>query len=269
MSRQIEFNAPDGAVRARQRDVQFARGRRQRPALHQERDENDDEGDVEIDVRAGNADQQRDRCEEDADRTAQADPGDEQLFAPGKRNGARQMKVASGRATNISASAITMAGSRLPTRRSGDTNRPSSTNITICASQVMASRNTTTVLWARIGRLPTIESCEIDGEKSRPVQRLRQPEDRQHAGDDERRMQALRQRDAIERQHDEAAAAEADDRAERGFARQLDQNADRAAAAAHQISTSRMVRKIASGSLVADSTSSVAPTRGRKRNPRE
>ena len=33
--------------------------------------------------------------------------------------------------------------------------------------------------------------------------------------------------------------------------------------------TSAMVRKIANGSLVADSISSVAPTRGRSRSPRE
>lgn len=68
-----------------------------------------------------------------------------------KRNGARQMNTASGRATSIRASAITTAGPMLPISRCGDTRRPSSTNITICASQVAASRNATTELCARVG----------------------------------------------------------------------------------------------------------------------
>ena len=71
-----------------------------------------------------------------------------------KRNGARHRSTASGRATSIKTSATITAGPALPPSRSGDTNRPSNTNITICASQVAASRKVTTELCARVGRLP-------------------------------------------------------------------------------------------------------------------
>ena len=72
-----------------------------------------------------------------------------------KRNGARQMNTASGRATSISASATASAASACSGSRSGQASRPSSRNMPICASQVAASRKTTTVLCARVGRLPT------------------------------------------------------------------------------------------------------------------
>ena len=72
-----------------------------------------------------------------------------------KRNGARQRNTATGRAISVSVTATRSAGSAVDGRRNGQTRSPSSTNITICASQVTASRNTTTVLWARVGRLPT------------------------------------------------------------------------------------------------------------------
>ena len=71
-----------------------------------------------------------------------------------KRNGARHRNTASGRATSISTSATSTAGPTLEPSRSGETKRPSSTNITICASQVAASRKVTTELCARVGRLP-------------------------------------------------------------------------------------------------------------------
>ena len=71
-----------------------------------------------------------------------------------KRNGARQRNTASGRATSIKTSATITAGTTLLPSRCGETRRPSSTNITICASQVAASRNVTTELCARVGRLP-------------------------------------------------------------------------------------------------------------------
>ena len=73
-----------------------------------------------------------------------------------KRNGARHSNTASGRATSISTSATITAAPTLSSSRCGDTSRPSSTNITICASQVAASRNVTTELCARVGRLPTM-----------------------------------------------------------------------------------------------------------------
>ena len=69
-------------------------------------------------------------------------------------NGARQIRTASGRATSISANATSTAPPALESRRCGDTSSPSSTNITIWASQVAASRNVTTELCARVGRLP-------------------------------------------------------------------------------------------------------------------
>ncbi len=70
------------------------------------------------------------------------------------RNGARQMNTATGRATSIKANATTTAGTALLSSRCGEASSPSSTNITICASQVAASRKVTTELWARVGRLP-------------------------------------------------------------------------------------------------------------------
>jgi hypothetical protein len=73
-----------------------------------------------------------------------------------KRNGARHKNTATGRATSINTSATTTAGATLEPSRIGETRRPSSTNITICASHVAASRNVTTELCARVGRLPTM-----------------------------------------------------------------------------------------------------------------
>ncbi len=55
------------------------------------------------------------------------------------------------------------------------------------------------------------DAGEIDREKARPVRDLRAAENHQRGGRDERRMQALRQRHAVERQHDEAAADHAHD----------------------------------------------------------
>ena len=71
-------------------------------------------------------------------------------------NGARHRNTAAGRARNIRPAATISAGPALEGSRAGVTNRPSSTNITIWASQVTASRNTTNVPWARVRRLPTI-----------------------------------------------------------------------------------------------------------------
>ena len=53
---------------------------------------------------------------------------------------------------------------------------------------------------------------------------LRATEDHQRRRGDERRVQALRQRHAIERQHDEAAADHADDRAEKRLAGEFHRN---------------------------------------------
>ena len=58
------------------------------------------------------------------------------------------------------------------------------------------------------------QAGDIDREKARAVQRLGQAEHHQRAGGDERRVQALRQRQAVEHQHDGAAADPADEAAE-------------------------------------------------------
>ena len=73
-----------------------------------------------------------------------------------KRNGARHSKTAAGRAMTISPAAISSAGPAVETSPAGSTSRPSKTNITIWASQVIASRNTMIVLWARVRRFPTM-----------------------------------------------------------------------------------------------------------------
>ncbi len=66
------------------------------------------------------------------------------------------------------------------------------TNIAICASQVAASRKTTIVLWARVGRLPTTQAGHIGREVAGAVSRLGQAEHHQRAGRDEGCVQSLR-----------------------------------------------------------------------------
>ena len=65
------------AGRARSRGsatCSFRAARRKRPALQQQRDQHDDEGDVEIELGLRQVDQHRDRGQEDRHRAAQADP---------------------------------------------------------------------------------------------------------------------------------------------------------------------------------------------------
>ena len=79
---QVELDAARQRIAARQSDMSsFARPMRHGPALHQQRHQHDHEGDVEIKMRCRQPDQQRDRGQENADRAAQAHPGDEQLLA--------------------------------------------------------------------------------------------------------------------------------------------------------------------------------------------
>ena len=47
---QIQFDAARAAIGARQRHMQTARGHAQRPALQQQRDDDDDKGDIEIEI---------------------------------------------------------------------------------------------------------------------------------------------------------------------------------------------------------------------------
>ena len=71
------------------------------------------------------------------------------------RNGQRLRNTAAGRAMNISVNAIASAGRMVCGRRLGQASRPRITNMPIWASQVTASRNVTSVLWARVELLPT------------------------------------------------------------------------------------------------------------------
>ena len=84
-------------------------------------------------------------------------------------------------------------------------------------------------------------------------------EHHQGAGGDERRVQALRQPQMVQHEHDGAAAQKAEQRPDESLARRARRR--RAARSRSPISrnlTSTMVRKTANGSLLPDSTSSVA-----------
>ena len=65
------------------------------------------------------------------------------------------------------------------------------------------------------------DAGEIDREKSRAVRHLRRAEDHQGSGRDKGRMQALRQRHAIERHHHQTAPDHPRDGAKQAFAREL------------------------------------------------
>ncbi len=104
---------------------------------------------------------------------------------------------------------------------------------------------------------------DIDREEAGAVQRLGQPERHQRAGGDERRMHALRQHQAVEHEHHGAAAEPAEEAADdRLLGQQMRRCRSRTCWPENRISTRTMVRKIANGSLMPDSTSSVARTRG-------
>jgi len=62
------------------------------------------------------------------------------------------------------------------------------------------------------------DAGEINREKSRSVRELRHAENHQRGGTDKGRVQALRQRHPIERQHHETAAGHPDDGAEHRLA---------------------------------------------------
>ena len=62
------------------------------------------------------------------------------------------------------------------------------------------------------------DAGEIDGQKARGMHDLRAAENHQRRGGDERRVQPLRQRDAVQPQHHQPAAEHADDGAEHGLA---------------------------------------------------
>ncbi len=84
----------------------------------------------------------------------------------------------------------------------------------ICASQVAASRNVDDGVVGAGLAVADDEAGDIDGEEARAVQPFGQAEHHQRAGRDERRMQALRQLQAVEHQHHGAAAEPADDAAD-------------------------------------------------------
>ena len=75
---QLQLDAVDRPVPRRHDQAEKARHRPDRPALHEQRDQHDDEGDVEEDrCPFGQAGDHRQDGEQDRDRAAQADPGDE------------------------------------------------------------------------------------------------------------------------------------------------------------------------------------------------
>ena len=77
---------------------------------------------------------------------------------------------------------------------------------------------------------------DIDRQKSRAVRDLREAEDHQRGGGDEGRVQPLRQRDLVERQHHQPAADHPDDETEHGFPEKLRHHmADRALAHRDQL----------------------------------
>ncbi len=175
LARQVELDPARQRIAARERR---RRSRRAAGAMVQPCTRSDTstttKRDVEIELGVRHADQQRDRREEDADRAAQADPGDEHLLAPGEaeRRKAQEHRRPAARSASASPRPPAPAGASAAAAR-GQTSSPSSTNITICASQVTASRKTTTVLCARVAPVADHEAGEIDGEEARAVHRRR------------------------------------------------------------------------------------------------
>ena len=135
-----------------------------------------------------------------------------------KRNGARHRNTASGRASSIRTSATITAGTMLSSSRCGDDQQPEQhehhdlrqpgRGIEERHHRIMRPRRP----------VADDDAGEIDREKSGAMRDLRRAEDHQRRGRDKGRMQALRQRHAIERQHHQAAADHADDGAEHGLA---------------------------------------------------
>ena len=190
---QIELDPARQRIGARERHVELARGKSHGPALHQQRQQDHDEGDVEKQVGRRQADQQRDRGEEDADRAAQADPGHEQFSRHWKPNGARQRNTAAGRAISISTSATAIE----PKRLYGQAIRPGEQaeqhehhDLRQPGHGIEKDDNGI----VRAG-LPVADHQpgEIDREKTRGMHDVGESEDDQRADRHERRVQALRQ----------------------------------------------------------------------------
>ena len=144
------------------------------------------------------------------------------------RNGARHRNTASGRATSISTSATITAGTTLlqqPLRRDQQPEqhehhdlRQPGRGIEKRHHRIMRARRP----------VADDDAGEIDREKARGVRDLRHAEDHQRRGRDKRRVQALRQRHAIERQHHQPAADHADDGAEHRLAGEFQHDMRRA-----------------------------------------
>jgi hypothetical protein len=66
------------------------------------------------------------------------------------------------------------------------------------------------------------DAGEIDREEAAAMHRLRRGKDHQRGRGDERRVQALRERDPVERQHHQPSANDAEERAQKPFPRELD-----------------------------------------------
>ena len=130
-----------------------------------------------------------------------------------KRNGARHRNTATGRATSISVSRHRQRRQqplRQPVRPDQQAEQHEHHDLREPGHGIEEHHDR--VVGAR-RPVADHEAGEIDGEKARAVHRGK-PEDHQRAGGHERRVQALRQAEPVEHQHDRAPAQDAEEGAE-------------------------------------------------------
>ena len=186
-----------------------------------------------------------------------------------KRNGARQRNTAAGRATSISAAATASAGKIVSGRRSGHDSRPSSDEhrdlrepgggVEECDDRVVGA--------GRRCCRPPARRCR----RRESPSRARSAASAKMTSAPVATNGACRPCGSSSRLSTNtigAAAGIADEAAEEVSRASSSAISDHALLPTSRISTSTMVRKIANGSLMPDSTSSVALTRGRSRSPR-
>ena len=231
LARQIQLDAPWAAIRPRQRDMEPPGGGGQRPALQQQRDDDDDEGDIEIEIGFRQADQHRDRRQEDRDRAAQAGPGDEDFLPPvePKRRQAEKHRERPRHQHQHQRHQHSRDNAHhQPLRRHQETEHDEHHDLRQPGRGVEKRHHRI----MRAGRpVADDDAGQINREKSRGMPDLRRAENHQRRGGDKGRVQALRQRHAVERQHHQTAADDADDAAEHGFAAKLQRDMRRRALA--------------------------------------
>ncbi len=221
LARQIQFDAPRAAIGARQCDVKPPCRGRQRPALQQQRDDDDNKGDIEIQIGFRQPDQQRDRRQKDRDSAAQANPGDENLLPPveaerreAQEHRDRPCQQHQGQGHDhgrTDAAEQPVRRHQKPEQHEHHDLRQPGRGVQKRHHGIMRTRRP----------IADDDAGEIDREESGRMRDLRRAKDHQRRRGDERRMQALRQRDLVERQHHQAPADHAHDGAEDGFAGEL------------------------------------------------